>query len=159
MGKPGGVEAMIPPKTDTPLPKWVRLSASGECDLVADSTCTYFDHYDLPISQALKDRMDLWNDWFEEEENAAFFRCHPASEVWVYQGPESPYVNVAFDTEGAAIALLLMAELPDWTVLGYEYYAREATQPLARYCEMMAPPTKWDQELVPIPVRHKKMRL
>jgi hypothetical protein len=119
MGRPGGADTVIPPKTDLPVPKWIRLSPCGEGDVLVDSARHYIDHYDLPISQDLKDRIDRWNDWFEKQDDRDFERRHARGGQWTYQGPESPLKDAAFDAEGAAIALLLTAELPDWTVVGY----------------------------------------
>jgi hypothetical protein len=126
---------MRPPKTETALPNWIELTGCGEGDVVMDSTRKWIDHHDLPISEELKQRMDRWDAWHDDLENLWFDRNHSKTYAFEYQGPDSPYADVALAAEGAAIARQLMAELPGWTVAGYEYYLRKVTHPVECFLE------------------------
>ena len=85
--------------------QWIRVMADSEGLWRSDGTAMMLS--DLPVSEALKDRLKAWGDCYYENERL------PESERMKFD-------LVAFAAEGLAIAKSIKTELPDWTVIYFD---------------------------------------
>lgn len=86
------------------LDPWVRLMADYSSDGLWHRDGVMMSQTDLPVSEALRSRIEKWCDWYEkfDLENIVAF----------------DYMK--FSIEGEAIAWAIKAALPGWTVLYFD---------------------------------------
>lgn len=88
-------------------PRWVKVMADYSSSGLWNSNGANADVDFVPMSAALRARLDAWCLWYEKNED--------------YLGtPDSDFDYVSFCAEGLAVAKAIKAELPDWTVVYFD---------------------------------------
>ena len=104
--------------------RWLRIMAvyGSEGVWQMDGTEGMLD--DLPVSKALRDRLDAWQAIYDEHDD---------------MDEDAPKLDLnAFAAEGLAIARTVKAALPDWTVI-YHDEAKSARGLPRAACESEIP--------------------
>ncbi|QIG49395.1 hypothetical protein G5V57_17725 [Nordella sp. HKS 07] len=87
--------------------RWVKIMADFSADGVWDKQGELCHLADLPVSDALKQRISAWIDWYDREADA--------------DGPNViPFDVRQFSEQGVAIARDVKRELTDWTVVYFD---------------------------------------
>jgi len=130
------------PWGSVPSQRWVQVMAEILSGGVWDASGCGRWPEDLPISAALRRRIERWTAWHDELDARNIDFPKPAH--WEMR---SDMPIAAFNAEGRAIARALKAELPpDWTVVAVDVdaWCRRADAPDADDRELVLPGTPYE---------------